>query len=105
QRQRSMLSWLDAQRLPERVQRIARLQEEAEELTAARLAGPLLETVIPRLLDDPAHRAGIVDEVMSARVARWPVVNVLHTLLAPLTALWRRNVAAAPTPESSVPTS
>jgi hypothetical protein len=102
QRDRSMLNWLDEQRLPERVQRLARLQREAEELTASRLSVPLMETVIPRLLDDPGHRASIVDEAMNARVARWPIVNIIHTLLAPVTGLWRRNVGAAPTPESLV---
>jgi hypothetical protein len=102
QRERSMLSWLDAQRLPERVQRLARLQRDAEDLIAGRLSTPLMETVIPRLLDDPAHRASIVDEVMNARVARWPIVNVLHTLLAPVTSLWRQNVGAAATPAGLV---
>ncbi|MEO6436975.1 MAG: GTPase domain-containing protein [Tepidisphaeraceae bacterium] len=102
QRERSVLSWIDGQRLPERVSRIVRLQREAEEATAARLAGPLLETVVPRLLEDPAHRAAMIDDVMTARVARWPIVNVLHTLLSPLTSLWRRNVGTAPTIESLV---
>lgn len=102
QRERSMLSWLDAQRLPERVQRLDRLRREAEELTAARLSVPLMEVVIPRLLDDPAHRAAVIDEVMTARVARWPIVNVLHTLLLPVTSVWRQNVGAAPTPDALV---
>jgi len=84
------------------VQRLARLQREAEELAASRLSVPLMETAIPRLLDDPGHRAAIVDEAMNARVARWPIVNIIHTLLAPVTGLWRRNVGAAPTPEALV---
>jgi hypothetical protein len=88
--------------LPERVARLARLEREAEELAASRLSVPLMETVIQRLLDDSAHRAAMVDEVMTARVARWPVVNVLHTLLSPLTSLWRRNVGAAATPAALV---
>ena len=102
QRERSMITWLDQQRLPERVQRLARLQRDAEELTSARLGVPILESVVPRLLDDPQHRAAIIDEVMSARVSRWPIVNVIHTLLLPLTSIWRQNVGAAPTPESLV---
>ena len=102
QRERSMLIWLDEQRLPERVQRLARLQRDAEELTSARLAVPVMETVVPRLLDDAQHRAAMVDEVMAARVARWPIVNVLHTLLLPVTSVWRQNVGAAPTTESLI---
>jgi GTPase Era involved in 16S rRNA processing len=100
QRDRSMLTWIDQQRLPERVQRLIRLRREAEELTASRLSVPLMENVVPRLLDDPAHKAAIVDETMNARVARWPIVNVLHTFLAPLTGLCRRNIGAATTPEA-----
>jgi hypothetical protein len=95
QRERSMLNWLDDQRLPERVARLARLGREAEELAASRLSVPLMEVVLPRVLDDPAHRAAMVDEAMNARVARWPILNVLHTLALPLTSLWRRNMGAA----------
>ncbi|MEA2735331.1 MAG: hypothetical protein QOE14_1782 [Humisphaera sp.] len=102
QRERSMITWLDAQHLPERVQRLGRLQREAEELTSARLGVPILESVVPRLLDDAQHRAAMVDEVMTARVARWPIVNVLHTLLLPITSAWRQNIGAAPSPETLV---
>jgi hypothetical protein len=104
QRTRSLLSWLDAQNLPARAERLQRLQDEAEELTASRLGVPIIEGALPRLLDDPAHRLSLIDEVMSRRVARWPLVNVLHALLAPLTAFWRRNatLAAAPAAESLV---
>jgi hypothetical protein len=35
-------------------------------------------------------------------VARWPIVNVIHTLLLPLTSIWRQNVGAAASPESLV---
>jgi hypothetical protein len=104
QRTRSLLSWLDAQNLPARAERLQRLQDEAEELTASRLGVPIIEGALPRLLDDPAHRLSLIDEVMSRRVARWPLVNVLHALLAPLTAFWRRNatLAAQPAAESLV---
>ena len=106
QRTRSLLSWLDAQNLPARADRLKRLQEEAEELTASRLGVPIIEGALPRLLDDPAHRLSLTDEVMSRRVGRWPIVNVLHALLAPLTAFWRRNAgaSAAPAAESLVHT-
>ncbi len=104
QRTRSLLSWLDAQNLPARADRFRRLQEEAEELTASRLGVPIIEGSLPRLLDDPAHRLTLIDEVMSQRVARWPLVNVLHAALAPITAIWRRNAtnAAAPAAEALV---
>lgn len=104
QRTRSLLSWLDAQNLPARADRLKRLQEEAEELTASRLGVPIIEGALPRLLEDPAHRLSLIDTCMSRRVNRWPLVNVLHALLAPLTAMWRRNasVAAQPAAEALV---
>jgi GTPase Era involved in 16S rRNA processing len=102
QRDRSMLAWLDAQRLPERVARLKRLEREAEELVASRLTTPLLDDAVPAILDDPTHRAAMVDEGMTARVSRWPVVNLVHTLLWPLTTIWRQNVGTAATPDGLV---
>jgi hypothetical protein len=95
-RGRTLLAWLDDQDLPTRAERLRRLQIEAEELTSQRLGVPLLESAIPRLLDDPAHRLSTTDDVMVRRVARWPIVNVAHALLWPITAIWRRNVTATP---------
>jgi hypothetical protein len=98
QRQRTMLRWLDGLDLPAQAERLQRLQTEAEELAAARLAGPLLERALPDLLDDPAYRLGLIDQVMTHRVARWPIVNLVHMLLTPLTSLWRRNATSASGP-------
>ena len=102
--ERSVLAWLDTQRLPERALRLKRLEDQAVELTTARLAAPLLEMAVPRILDDPAHRAAMADEVMAARVARWPVVNMLDTLLTPITSIWRQNVSAGRSIDSLVAT-
>ena len=91
---RSLVQWLREQNLDERAGRLARLQQEAEEAVAARVGEPLLERAIPRLLDDPAARLAMTDEVLRERVARWPLVNLIHTLLSPLLAVWRSNVGA-----------
>jgi hypothetical protein len=91
----SLLQWLGEQRLDERAARLGRLQQEAEELMATRVGEPLLEEAIPRLLDDPANRLALTDEVLRERVARWPLVNLVHTLLSPLLAVWRSNVGAS----------
>ena len=103
---RSLLSWLDSQQLSVRAQRLARLQEDAEELAAERIGGPLLEEVIPRLLDDPATRGAMTEEILTDRVARWPVVRLVHTLLSPLFTLIRgatsRNAAPLQTPQGLV---
>jgi hypothetical protein len=80
----SILAWLEGQNLPARAQRLARLQADAELLTAERLAQPLLERALPRLLEDPAHQAAMVEDCLRRRVARWPIVNIVHTVLSPL---------------------
>ena len=91
---RTLLAWLNEQRLGERAARLARLYQEAEELVAARIGVPLLEEAIPQILEDPANRLAMADEVLRRRVARWPLVNLVHTLLSPLLAVWRSNVGA-----------
>lgn len=103
---RSLLAWLDGQQLPVRAQRLVRLQQDAEDMAAQRIGGPLLEEVIPRLLDDPATRGAIAEEILTERVARWPVVRLVHTLLSPLFVLLRgataRNAAPLQTPQGLV---
>jgi hypothetical protein len=86
---RSLLDWLAGQQLAERAERLGRLRSEAEELAAARLAVPLLEQVLPALTDDPASRQALADEILNDRVARWPLVSLVHTLLAPIFVLIR----------------
>ena len=94
QRQRSILGWLDEQKLPDRAERLRRLEKEAQELTALRLAQPLMDETIPAILDDPGHRLAMTDDVLTRRMARWPLVNLVHTLLSPLLGAYR--VSAAP---------
>jgi hypothetical protein len=85
-RDRSIVSWMATQNLPERAQRLARLRSETEDLLTARVVGPLLETVLPRLANDAIYRTALVDEAMNVRIARWPLVNLVHALLSPLLA-------------------
>jgi hypothetical protein len=92
---RSLLAWLREQQLEERAARLERLLREAEEAVAARVGEPLLERAIPRMLEDASARLAMTDEVLRARVARWPLVNLVHTLLSPLLAVWRSNAAPA----------
>ena len=92
---RSLVQWLREQNLDERAARLQRLLQEAEESVAARVGEPLLDRAVPRMLDDPAARLAMTDEVLRERVARWPLVNLVHTLLSPLLAVWRSNAGAA----------
>jgi hypothetical protein len=59
---------------------------------------PLLEGVVPRLLDDPGSRLAMTDEILRERVSRWPLVNLVHTLLAPLLTLVRTMGAKSAVP-------
>jgi hypothetical protein len=102
QQTRTILAWLDAQRLPDRSQRIARLREDAGEAVAARIAVPILEGALPRLVSDPGYRLAIIDPVVSARMSHWPIVNIVHGLLSPLLAIVRRNIGQSAGGEMNV---
>ncbi len=93
-RQGTLLSWLQERDLPGRAQRLERLDHEAAELLSQRLGVPLVETTVPAILDNPAYRMVMTDDVFARRVARWPIVNLLHSLLSPLRILIRENAAA-----------
>jgi GTPase Era involved in 16S rRNA processing len=103
---RALFAWLEGQQLPLRARRLAELQEEVQELAGDRIAGPLVDVVIPRLLDDPETRGALAEEILTERVGRWPVVRLVHTLLSPLFVLLRgataRNAAPLQTPEGLV---
>ena len=96
---RSLLDWLDRCDIPGRAERLGRLEEDAAEQTADRLAAPLLEGALPRLMDDPGYRLLMSDGVLEKRVARWPLVRLIDTLLRPLTYLVRQNA----TPGTATP--
>ena len=99
---RTLLAWLDNQQLPQRAARLKRLEASAAELAADRIASPLLDEVIPRLLDDPATRGAMAEEILTERVSHWPLVRLVHTLLSPVFVLLRgaasRNAAPLQTP-------
>ena len=89
----SVVAWIERQDLPRRLERLQRAEQDAVAILAARIGQPLVEQVIPRILDDPALRLTLGDELMRKRVERWPVVNIAHVLLEPLTALVRRRLS------------
>jgi len=103
----SLADWVSRQDLEHRLQSMQRLSAAAEEEVAARLGAPLLESLVPRLQQDPAYRMALADELMEKRVAKWPIVNLLHILLSPLVSIARRRLPlhqqfALESPESMV---
>jgi hypothetical protein len=97
----SILSWIDTLNIPARIQRLTRLEIDADEIIRDRMAFPLVDRAVNALIDDPAHRLSILDACQWRRAARWPVVNLIHVLLSPLLLLIRRNIHPAPTANSA----
>ena len=97
----SVLSWVDSLDVASRVQRLARLEEDADELIRDRMTFPLVDRAVQALIDDPGHRLSILDACQWRRAARWPVVNLIHVLLSPLLLLIRRNVQPTPAANSA----
>ncbi|HEY7117955.1 MAG TPA: GTPase domain-containing protein [Tepidisphaeraceae bacterium] len=89
----SVLGWIRRQNLPEHARRLAAVQENAEEVINDRLGSPLLERCIPAILDDPAHRLTTLDDCLKSRAARWPFVNIVQGLAAPVAAMFRRRLS------------
>jgi GTPase Era involved in 16S rRNA processing len=99
---RALVRWLEEQQLPTRAQALQQMQDDAEDLAAARIGEPLLETVLPRLMDDPETRGALAEEILTERVAHWPVVRLIHTLLSPVFTLLRGATAKNAAPLQSV---
>jgi len=100
QRDRTLLTWIDAQNLTEKIARLARLETEATELLTRRVVGPVLERTLPALADDSSFQMGLVESVATARVRAWPLVGIVHLLVTPLMSLVRMN--ASPSLRASV---
>lgn len=91
----SLAEWVAGQGLEHRLAVVGRIREAAEQEVNGRVALPLVDVALPRLLDDPAYRLALGDELMNERVTRWPIVNVFHLLLWPLTSMLRRRLPIA----------
>lgn len=96
-RQRSLLGWIEHQRLSERAAHLTRIEQDAREITAAKIVLPLVDRAIPRLLDDPGQKMSLVEPATRARLSRWPIVNALDALLSPALSLAQKNAIASTT--------
>ncbi len=85
-----IVQWAKEQDFEGRLEQLGRLLTGADELVAERLGRPLLERTLPALADDPALRLSLVDACLGSRMARWPIVGMIHTLLSPVVAVLRR---------------
>ncbi len=101
-RQLTLVQWLEDQRLDDRLARSNRTIDDARQLADDKLLTPIRERIEPALLDDPALKSDIVERASRRRIARWPIVNVIDVLLAPITSMFRRNVLGLTSTRQSV---
>lgn len=85
----SLAEWIDRQDLPQKLSALARIEAAAEEELASRIGVGLIESAVPAILNDPAYRKSLGDELTEARASRWPVVNALHGLIGPILTMLR----------------
>ena len=94
-RQTTVMHWVREQHLPARAKSAERLVDDAAELLADRIGRPVLEEALPRLERDAAHRLGLAEPAVRARLRAWPIVNLLDAAFSPLVLLLRKNLAPA----------
>jgi 50S ribosome-binding GTPase len=90
---RSLLSWLDDQHLPRRLERLDRLLDTAQELTAERVGVPIFDRALPAMIADSAYRSAVTEPAVTARLARWPIVGALNSVLSPVLSLAQRGAS------------
>jgi hypothetical protein len=104
----SVLRWLDEQDLPGRTARLQRLETECDDLISQRLGEPLLEGMLPRILEDAEYRRAMTEDCMTRRVAHWPIVNILHPLLTAIARIFscgndsKTHLLTLPTPQTVI---
>ncbi len=81
QRHLNVVRWADGLNLPGRLARLEELKRRAEQVFDQSLGAELLNRRIPDLLEDPAHRARLVDAAMDQRMMRWPMIGAVQMLL------------------------
>ena len=94
-RSASLIEWVGEQDLAGRLAATSRVLDDAGELVGERLGGPILEEALPRLEQDAAHRLGLAEPAVRARMRAWPIVNLLDAAFSPVVLLIRKNLAPA----------
>ena len=94
-RKLTLLQWAHEQRLDQRLARANRTLGEARTLADDKLLAPILDRVLPRLMDDAALRGAIAEQATRQRLARWPIVNVVDAVLGPVLASFRRGTSSS----------
>ncbi|HMO25919.1 MAG TPA: hypothetical protein PKB10_06585, partial [Tepidisphaeraceae bacterium] len=99
QRDRTVLRWIDEQRLPEQLARVERLIAEAREQLTARVVTPIADGPLQQIGTSAARRWAIVEKAARQPLSHWPVLGVSAPLLLPITSLLQKNIAPASSAE------
>ena len=94
-RQASVMRWVGEQGLAARATSAERLADDAADLLAERVGRPILEEALPKLEHDAAHRLGLAEPAVRARLRAWPIVNLIDAAASPIVMLLRKNLAAS----------
>ena len=97
-RRATLVGWMQQQRLDVKLAQANRTLGEARAIAEDKLLAPIVDRVVPRLHDDATLRATVAEQATRARLARWPIVNVVDAVFGPLLGAVRR---AGPTTAGS----
>ncbi|MBC7784220.1 MAG: 50S ribosome-binding GTPase, partial [Burkholderiales bacterium] len=93
QQNRTVDQWLRSQKIDQLLQVAERQLAEAREIVAERLSEPLVDQLSNRLAGDASFRTQIVEPVVRARLAYWPIINVIDAVLGPVVSIVRTGPA------------
>jgi hypothetical protein len=99
-RKATLLDWLSTQDVAGRHVRAQQVLDDAQRVVNDRLLEPLCTQVLSRTRaagqgSDRALAFEVAEEVARQTLWKWPLVNVVDTLMLPITSLVRANVGAA----------
>ncbi|MEM1012168.1 MAG: hypothetical protein AAGI46_08100 [Planctomycetota bacterium] len=98
----TVASWVREQNLPALTDKAKRQLDLATELVTDRAASPVLQVALPRLADDPGHRAAVAEPAARARTRAWPLVGWIDMALSPVVSLIGQNLMPASTEAASL---
>ncbi len=86
---RSLANWFHEARIDERLAATKRMYDDAQQLCVTRLIEPIVDQMTLRLSQETSVRSQVIEPVVRARLAHWPIVNVMDATLGPLVSMLR----------------
>ncbi len=79
----SLLGWISDQNLPNRVERLERIEEHLGGLLHQRIELPLSEDLLPSIHQDERVEGYLFRETFRARIQQWPIVRLFDSVCSP----------------------